>query len=386
MNVLLVTDQIIKIENNKCICVTNFYDIVQRFLYLGNLRICCKGYYGKCANKIDTVLDFIDTSQVRELSNSRLFTTSKDNAIIEEEVQKADLVIGYNPSKAGVRAYGYARKYQKKYMTLLVACPWDALWNHGIMGKLLAPYKYLKNKYVVKKSDYVIYVTNKFLQNRYPNNKLNVGCSNVRIPTMNKITLENRLKFIDQSDLEKEIRIVTSGAVYVRYKGQEYVIRALGKLKEMGLTHYHYYLMGGGSTKFLESVALKCGVQDQVHFMGALPHKQVFETLDTMHVYIQPSLQEGLPRSMVEAMSRGLFCSGARTAAIPELIESRFVCERKSVDDIVRVLTSISKDILKDQAKRNFEEAKKYQEEIVNDRRNRFFDLVISDVEGGKHP
>ena len=99
-----------------------------------------------------------------------------------------------------------------------------------------------------------------------------------------------------------------------------------------------------------------------------------------MHIYVQPSLQEGLPRAMVEAMSRGLMCIGANTAAIPELIEPQFVTRRKSSDDIARLFCGVTKEQLIEQALRNFNEAREYEEEKVNARRNIFFDNIVKEI------
>ena len=114
--------------------------------------------------------------------------------------------------------------------------------------------------------------------------------------------------------------------------------------------------------------------------MGIVPHEEVFQVLDRMHVYIQPSLQEGLPRSMVEAMSRGLLCIGANTAAIPELLQPQYVTRQKSHEDIAKILERISKEELAEQAKINFEEAKKYLDDYLNQRRNAFFESIIKDM------
>ena len=83
---------------------------------------------------------------------------------------------------------------------------------------------------------------------------------------------------------------------------------------------------------------------------------------------------------MVEAMSRGLMCIGASTAAIPELIEQQFVTRRKSSDDIVKILENVTKEQLMEQAKRNFDEARNYEEEKLNVRRKEFFDKIINDI------
>ena len=265
-------------------------------------------------------------------------------------------------------------------MSFVVSCAWDAYWNHGWLGKILAPYKFLRARYTIKNSDYVLYVSNKFLQNRYPTNaKYQCGCSNVKIDKLDDCILENRLDFLNKWN-SKELKIATTGAVDVRYKGHEYVLRALYELKQKGKTNIHYYLLGGGSPTFLKGLVAKYNLEEQVHFMGIVPHDEVFSILDNMHIYIQPSLQEGLPRSMVEAMSRGLMCIGANTAAIPELIEPQFVTRRRSSDDIIKILETVTKEQLVEQATRNFNEAKSYEEEKLNARRRAFFDKIINDI------
>jgi hypothetical protein len=84
---------------------------------------------------------------------------------------------------------------------------------------------------------------------------------------------------------------------------------------------------------------------------------------------------------MVEAMSRGLMCAGANTAAIPELIDSKYVTRRRSVDDFVNIIKNITKEDLIQHAKINFAEAKNYQDEVISKRRNEFFDKIIKDCE-----
>jgi len=347
---------------------------------MGELIICAKRYNGNNShNKIDKdlqgIVNYGNVSFIKK--NDYISMCAFNKKIIRERIKDADLIISYS---ASYDVYKLAKEQDKKFMSFVVSCAWDAYWNHGILGKILAPYKFMRAHYTIKQSDYVLYVSNKFLQNRYPTNaKYQCGCSNVKIDKLDDCILEKRLDFIDKWG-GKELRIATTGAVDVRYKGHEYVLRALYELKQKGKTNIHYYLLGGGSPAFLQSLVKKYGIEDQVHFMGIVPHDEVFATLDNMHLYIQPSLQEGLPRSMVEAMSRGLMCIGANTAAIPELIEQQLVIRRKSSDDIVRLLEAVTTGQLIEQAKRNFNEAKKYEEEKLNARRREFFDKIITDI------
>lgn len=69
--------------------------------------------------------------------------------------------------------------------------------------------------------------------------------------------------------------------------------------------------------------------------------------LDTVDIYIQPSKQEGLPRSVVEAMSRGCLCVGSRIAGIPELLSTKYLFNAGNVMQIAKILADIDKDQLR---------------------------------------
>ncbi len=380
MKVLLVTSQVIEDTGTIYKSSSNIYDILKRFTFLGELHIVSRKYNGHNShNKIEKDLTgIVKYGNVSFTSKKdHVFLSEANRRIIEPLVRQSDLVISHMPS---LPLFKISKKYDKKFMTFLVGCAWDAFWNHGWRGKILAPYKFACARYATKHSDYVLYVSNEFLQKRYPTNaKYQCGCSNVRIPEMDDHTLQRRLENIEQWD-GKTLNIATTAAVDVIYKGQQYVLRAMFELKKKGMTHIHYYLLGGGDNTYLSKLVQKYGLDEQVHFMGIVPHDEVFLVLEKMHVYIQPSLQEGLPRSMVEAMSRGLMCIGANTAAIPELIQQQYVTRRKSYEDIARILQSITKEELAKQASINFEEAKKYLDENLNKRRNAFFENIIRDM------
>lgn len=225
-----------------------------------------------------------------------------------------------------------------------------------------------------------MYVTEHFLQNRYPCKGVTEHASNVCINKVPDEVLTERLAKIDGYTKESQLNIATTAAVSVRYKGQEYVIKALAKLnKKLGF-NYHYYMIGGGDQTFLRGVAEEAGVTDYVHFLGSLPHDKVTETLDKMDLYIQPSKQEGLPRALIEGMSRALPAVGTRVAGIPELLSDDYLVKKGSVDEIVRVLsTKMDKESMKTQAKANFDKASEYTLDIINKRRQAFFDKFMKD-------
>lgn len=305
----------------------------------------------------------------------QLFERRKAERIIEKAVQNTDYVVARN-SRIALIAIKYAKKYNKPYLLEVVACPWDAMWNHSLKGKILAPFSYLSVKRVAKNSQYVVYVTNDFLQRRYPTKGKSTNCSNVALTEFDDKVLERRLEKIESMDESSKVIIGTTAAVNVRYKGQQYIIKSLGKLKRQGITKFEYQLVGGGDQSYLKKIAEKHDVVDQVKFLGAMPHSNVFEWLETIDIYAQPSRQEGLPRALIEAMSRALPAFGARTAGIPELLESEFIISntRKNIDEICDVLQSFDQDIMLQQANRNYRESQKYQKEVIETRRKHFFE------------
>lgn len=305
-----------------------------------------------------------------------LFGKQKIKEIVTREVLKADYIVARLPSFIGNISVDVARKFKKPCLVEVVTCPWDALWNHSLKGKLVAPFMYYATKKRVMNASCVVYVTNQFLQKRYPTCGKSVNCSNVALRDFDDNILENRLKKIHSINSSTKLLLGTTAAVDVMFKGQQYVIQALGKLKKKGFINFEYQLVGGGEQTYLKSVAKKCNVVDQVRFLGAVPHNKVFDWLDKIDIYVQPSRQEGLPRALIEAMSRALPAFGARTAGIPELLEQQYIFSNKmnNVSEICNILQSYNKETMIKQAKRNYSESKKYDKTIIEERRMKFFE------------
>jgi len=172
----------------------------------------------------------------------------------------------------------------------------------------------------------------------------------------------------------------TIAAVNVRYKGQKYVIKAISKLNKQGY-NFEYHLVGGGDNKYLKSIAVKYNVIDKVKFIGVLPHDEVFNFLDNIDIYIQPSKQEGLPRALVEAMSHGCPSLGSNIGGIPELIKSEYIFSNGSVSEICKLLKKMDKEEMKKEAKIVFEKAKEYSKELLDKKRFKFYKEFVFSIE-----
>lgn len=297
---------------------------------------------------------------------------------LENVISKSDAVVINLPSLfIGKRAEMICRKRGVPYLVQLGGCPWDVLKNRGIIGKLVALPALIANKMDIKRAPAVIYVTENFLQKRYPTNGKSIGCSNVTLQEVSDQVLAQRIKKIEKHN--GKLIIGTAAAIDVKYKGQQYVMKALERLKKSGDDRYEYQIVGGGDPSYLNGIISNLNLAANVKILGSLKHEDVFKWLDQIDIYIQPSRTEGLPRAMIEAMSRGLPCLGANSGGIPELIENKFIFSNgiNEIKEIAGLLHQIDKDLMRKMAKRNFKVAKQYDAKALRMRRNSFYYEIL---------
>ncbi|MEA5092066.1 hypothetical protein SDC9_12857 [bioreactor metagenome] len=298
---------------------------------------------------------------------------------VKLEVQKADFIVARLPSDLGFLAVKYAKKYNKRYMVEVVGCPWDSLRNHSFLGKLMAPYYYLTQKETVKNAPYAIYVTNEFLQKRYPCRGQFIGCSDVEIENMDAAVLVRRIKKIKETNMKKLV-FGTIGAINMKYKGYDIVIKTLSKLNKEGYS-YKYLIAGSGDTSWINSVIQKYDAKNFVTIVPSMPHSDVFIWLDTIDVYIQPSKTEGMPRALIEAMSRACPCIGSDVGGIPELLSDSAIFKKQNHKELQNILR-VSKEQLIKSSEINFIKAKSYDKELLNERRTAFYNLFSKRIGG----
>lgn len=378
MKVLLVTKQKFEIRNNQVYCSFAISSTVTRFEWLGELHVCCYHQKGESSQPLDTLSDIrpehVSFLQDESSLRNRYLDRSHNIKTLTEAIGAVDLVIGYNPSTIGDLALSIAHRQGKRYMSFLVSCIWDGTWHHrNWKARAMAPVFFLETRRTVWNSDYVWYVTERFLQRRYPTKGIALGCTDTNIDYDDGSVLQRRLERIDNGG--NPLKLLTVGHLDVGFKGQQYVIKALPQLPNT-----EFYMIGAGNGDYLRRLASHRNVENRVHFLGRKTRQEVLRWMDETDVYVQPSLQEGLPRSIAEAMSRAMPVVGSRTGGIPEMLESGFITKRKSVGDIVDILKRMDKETMKAQAARNYEKAKDYQPSVIDSRLAAFFGKIRGDI------
>lgn len=300
------------------------------------------------------------------------------NSIIKNAVKKADKVIcGTQSTSVISRAVHFCKKYNKPYMIFNLGMVFEGQWYHSWKGKLVAFPREWTCIRLMRNAPYAIYVTQEASQKRYPCKGKSIGCSDVELDTIKPEILHRRLKKI--ADLKNKIIIGTAAYLDVKWKGHHLMLKALTKLKKEGY-NIEYQMIGLGSGERIKNIAHKLNITENIKLLPARPHNQMYEWYDNIDIYVQPSYQEGLCRSIVEAMSRAcpIVCSNA--GGNYELIENKYIFNVGDYTDLTkRLKLLISSDNLNKAAKRNFEKAKEYDKKILNKRRWDFIQEFIND-------
>lgn len=296
---------------------------------------------------------------------------------IESEVKKADKVIIRSLGNIYTNtALKYAQKYHKPYLVEVTGFAWESLWYHSLHGKFVAGFKEKQYKRLMKNVKYGVYVTNEALQKRYPCKGEMLGCSDVELMPSDDKLLENRILKIQKHT--GRIVLGTAAFLDVGWKGQEYVIRAMGELKNRGLNNFKYEMIGNGSGDKLKKLIAELHLEDCVSILGAKPHSEVFSWLDSIDIYVQPSFMEGLCRSIVEAMSRACPVICTNVGGNYELVSSDCLFEKADYVRLADILEKMMKPKMQiEEAKRNFEKSKEYNKEDLNKKRDAFYRRFI---------
>lgn len=120
--------------------------------------------------------------------------------------------------------------------------------------------------------------------------------------------------------ISKKVVILSVGRL-VWEKGYYYGLKTMAILKGKGY-NFEYRIIGEGVDKEMLRFHIKrLKLSNQVKFLGQLSHQDVKAMMQEVDIYFQPSVIEGIPNSIFEAMFYSLPIVSANTGGIPEVVE-----------------------------------------------------------------
>ncbi|EDM69914.1 glycosyl transferase, group 1 [Roseobacter sp. AzwK-3b] len=327
----------------------------------------------------------VDFELFSNLSRLRGLTLDRPAALrrMQELVARHDAVIARLPSEIGLLAVQSARVLGKPWAVEIAGCPWDGLWNYGsLTGKAYATVAWWRMQRTVARAEHALYVTRSYLQKQYPTQAANTcSASNVMLHDVPVTALTARLERIETLS-QRPVRLGLIGTLKGRFKGIQTTLAALADAR-YDLPRLKLHILGGGDPAPWKSEAERLGLSDLVVFEGTLPAGEaVLRWLDNVDLYLQPSLKEGLPRALIEAMSRGCPCIASTTAGIPELLERIDLIEPGDKLGLANLLRRrlTDREWMEHRAGRNWNEALGYQTTVLDQRRHKFWQCFVDDV------
>ncbi|MBM3634938.1 MAG: glycosyltransferase family 4 protein [Actinobacteria bacterium] len=104
-------------------------------------------------------------------------------------------------------------------------------------------------------------------------------------------------------------------------KGVDTLIESMGLLQVRGGAPRLVMAGIGGLREPLEQRAAQLGVADRITWLGKVPHHDVGWVMSTGDVFVLPSLSEGLPTVVCEAMACGLPVVATAVDGTPEIVD-----------------------------------------------------------------
>jgi glycosyltransferase involved in cell wall biosynthesis len=152
--------------------------------------------------------------------------------------------------------------------------------------------------------------------------------------------------FLSEKDIQFKPFILFVGYLQ-KVKGVKYLIEAFSNVVSE-FPNFNLVVIGDGTEKEeLEKLSLKLEISDKVIFKGRLSLEKTKDVMKDCYCFVLPSLSEGLPRVIIEAMALKKAVLASNVGGIPELVkngEAGFLFEAKNIDDMTLRIKNMIKD------------------------------------------
>lgn len=235
----------------------------------------------------------------------------------------------------------------------------------------------------------IAYVTERVLQGEYPCqaivNPLRAGYFTSSYSTIN--LPDEAFSMKDWGRLcPSRVVLVHSGKMSDYRKGHAVFIRVVAALRAKGVDAYGILIGDGPMRPEFEALAKHLGVDGYCDFTGwASGFREVQEQLQRAQFFVLPTLSEGLPRAVIEAMASGLVCFANAVDGIPELLDQECLSKDNSPESYVYLICTFLSDWAHalEVRKTQFVRAQDYEASLLTARRDSFYRSLRNLVEDG---
>ena len=304
---------------------------------------------------------------------------------IKMALDKADCVIYRAPSPISLIAYPIIKKIKKPFAVELMNNPittYSKRTSKNIFIPLIKKIVTKQTKDMCLVANGVSYVTENILQKMYPCRALlqNRNVKSYFTSSYSTIRLEAEDYYFNDdlnvTQLPNPLVLVHSGKMNDFRKGQDLVISCTKCLIDKGYD-VKLRLMGDGVLKdYFRALVQRLDIEEHVEFLGwKTGYKEVQKELKNAHLFIFPTLGEGLPRSVIEAMANGVLPIASDIDGVSELLPKELLVSEFSIEAFEEKIISVLDNWSQINEKRNlvFQKSKEYAYSILREKRTVFY-------------
>jgi len=176
--------------------------------------------------------------------------------------------------------------------------------------------------------------------------------------------------------------IITVARLYP-VKGIKYAIIAMDSIRKV-VPNSRLLIVGEGEEKEeLLKLCADLNLNNQIRFIGEIPNSQIPSHLSLADVFLLPSLSEGFPVSILEAMAAGLPIVASNIGGIPEIViegKNGYLANPKDPNGIAdRVIRILSNDQLrKEMGNNSYTLSKKYNWDTLAEQVEEIYSKIVA--------
>lgn len=214
---------------------------------------------------------------------------------------------------------------------------WKKQWWKILADRILAP----QTRKIFVDSNAILNFTSK--QEKISREKFAILPYPIEVFDASKVDIA---KTKSELGLPEKSFVIGTVARFVEQKGQTYLIQAAAKiLKEKHPENLYFLILGyGNMEKELKNLVKELNVGDRVLIR---PARNIKEVLPIIDIFAVPSLWEGQPIAMLEAMASGVPVVATTAGGIPEAItdgKNGLLVEPKDVDGLAKAIVTMIED------------------------------------------
>lgn len=308
---------------------------------------------------------------------------SKIKKILRGAIKETNCTIYRAPTHISLFTYKEVLK-QKKVLALEFMMAADKMVEgDGFVSNLANKLIKKKAQKMCMKANGVSYVTERVLQEEYPCKAIKSKNTNEYF-TENYSTIELKEEDYNSQNWDKDnkpeiFKIIHTGYMDSYRKGQDTLIKAIKEVTDKGYSVQVTLVGDGRKREEFENMVKEFNLKDVVKFAGLVKDKsKILELLHDSHMLVFPTHSEGLPRTIIEAMSQGLPCISSPVDGVPELVEENWLVDYNDVhgyaNKIIEMISDWNKMI--EISKNNFEKSKKYRKDVLDQKRTGFYQKI----------